>query len=148
MSTFEAEITVRRMRYLSEASGWAVVEAVAPDGKPLVLVGPLGHLEERERAHVLGAWQTDARYGPQVKVAEARPLPPADADSLRALLVRVRHVGYKRAQRLIDRLGVSGMLDAIDRDPPAAFAAAGLGARQAREAASSWDALRASRELH
>ncbi len=148
MTTFDAPVTVRRTRFLSEATGWAVVEAVAEDGKPLVLVGPLGHLEERERAHVLGAWETDARYGPQVKVAQARPLPPADADALRALLVRVRHVGTKRAQRLIDRLGVGGMLEAIDHDPPGAFAAAGLGVRQAREAASSWDQLRASRELH
>lgn len=148
MSTFDAEVTVRKTRFLSESTGWAVVEAVAENGKPLVLVGPLGHLEERERVHVLGSWERDARYGPQVKVAEARPLPPADADSLRALLVRVRHVGAKRAQRLIDRLGTSGMLEAIDRDPPSAFAAAGLGARQAREAATSWDQLRASRELH
>jgi exodeoxyribonuclease V alpha subunit len=148
MTTFDARITVRRTRFLSEATGWAVVEAVAEDGKPLVLVGPLGHLEERERAHVLGAWETDTRFGPQVKVAEARPLPPADADSLRALLVRVRHVGAKRAQRLMDRLGTGGLLETIDRDPPAAFAVAGLGARQAREAASSWDQLRASRELH
>ncbi len=148
MTTFDAQITVRRTRFLSEATGWAVIEAVAEDGKPLVLVGPLSHLEERERAHVLGVWETDARYGPQVKVAEARPLPPADADALRALLVRVRHVGDKRAQRLIERFGTDGTLAAIDRDPPAAFAAAGLSRGRGREAAASWEQLRSGRELH
>jgi exodeoxyribonuclease V alpha subunit len=148
VATFDALITVRRTRFVSESTGWAVVEAVEDDGKPLVLVGPLGHLEDRERAHVLGTWENDIRYGPQVKVAEARPLPPADADALRALLVRVRHVGEKRAQRLIDRFGIDGTLAAIDRDPPAAFAAAGLRGARAREAASSWEELRASRELH
>ena len=44
-----------------------------------MLVGPLIHLEERERAHVIGTWVDDSRYGLQVKVTEARPLPPADA---------------------------------------------------------------------
>jgi exodeoxyribonuclease V alpha subunit len=148
MTAFDAQVTVRRTRFCSEASGWAVLDAVAEDGKPLVLVGPLGHLEERERAHVLGTWENDARYGPQVKVAEARPLPPADAEALHALLVRLRHVGDKRAQRLIERFGTEGVLEAIDRDPRAAFAAAGLRGARAREAASSWEALRSSRELH
>jgi exodeoxyribonuclease V alpha subunit len=146
--TFDALITVRRTRFLSEATGWAVVEAVEEDGKPLVLVGPLGHLEERERAHVLGTWENDTRYGPQVKVAEARPLPPADEDSLLALLVRVRHVGAKRAGRLIENFGTGGTLAAIDRDPAAAFAAVGLRGGRAREAALSWEELRTSRELH
>jgi exodeoxyribonuclease V alpha subunit len=113
-----------------------------------VLVGPLVHLEERERAHVLGTWVNDRRYGPQVKVTEARPLAPADAESLHALLCRVRHVGQKRARRLLERYGANGVLDAIDDNPPAAFAAAGMSAGRAREAARSWDELRGTRLLH
>ena len=76
MTAFESEVTVRRTRFVSAESGWAVVEAADDDGTPIVLVGPLIHLEPRERAHVIGTWVTDSRYGPQVKVAEARPLPP------------------------------------------------------------------------
>ena len=71
-----------------------------PTGDPLVLVGPLIHLEERERAHVVGTWVDDSRYGPQVKVAEALPLPPADAaDAGRAICVRVKHVGASARRR-------------------------------------------------
>ena len=147
-SAFDEEITVRRRRFAQENTGFAVLEAVADDGKPLVLVGPLVHLEERERAHVLGTWVNDSRYGPQVKVSEARPLAPADADSLRALLVRVRHVGSKRAERLIESYGCAGVLEAIDGDPEAAFAAAGLGRGRAQEAAASWEELRSTRLLH
>src|SRR5579875_1841787 len=108
-SAFDERITVRRRRFAQENTGFAVLEAVAEDGKPLVLVGPLVHLEERERAHVLGTWVNDSRYGPQVKVSEARPLPPADAAALEALLTRVRHVGAKRAQRLIEHHGETGV---------------------------------------
>jgi exodeoxyribonuclease V alpha subunit len=147
-SGFDERITVRRRRFAQENTGFAVLEAVAEDGKPLVLVGPLVHLEERERAHVLGTWVHDSRYGPQVKVSEARPLAPTDADSLRALLIRVRHVGGKRAQRLIDKYGPADVLDAIDRDAKTAFAATGLRGRRVGEAASSWDELRSTRLLH
>lgn len=148
MSTFDGEITVRRTRFARRETGWAVVEADGGDGAPLMLVGPLIHLEEGDRAHVVGTWVEDPRFGRQVKVGEARPLPPSDAQSLKTLLVRVKHVGPKRAERLLARYGVEGVLDAVDRDPVAAFAAAGLRRRRAEEAAASWERLRATRRLH
>ena len=119
-----------------------------PDGRHVVLVGPLVHLEERERARVLGQWVHDRRYGEQVRVDEARPLPPSDEATLTAYLRRVRHVGRKRAQALVDRYGTAGVLDAIDRDPAAAFGTVGLSAHRAQEAARSWHELRVTRQLH
>ncbi len=148
MSAFDAEITVRRTRFAKQDTGWAVVEATEADGKPIVLVGPLIHLEERERAHVVGKWVEDSRFGPQVKVSEARPLPPSGVEALSALLTRVKHIGTKRATALIERYGQAGVIDAIDDDPARAFAAAGLRRRRAQEAAQSWEKLRATRKLH
>jgi exodeoxyribonuclease V alpha subunit len=113
-----------------------------------VLVGPLTHLEARDRTRVVGTWVDDSRYGPQVKVTEAHPLPPSDAESLAALLMRVKHVGPKRAERLVKRFGADGALEAIDRDPVRAFASAGLRHERARQAADSWEALRSTRQLH
>jgi exodeoxyribonuclease V alpha subunit len=150
VSAFDAEVTVRRTRFSSPETGWAVVEAAAADGTPIVMVGPLIHLEERERAHVVGTWEQDSRYGRQVKVSEAHPLPPsdADADAVAAYLVRVRRVGPKSAARLIDRYGASGVFDAIDDDPHAAFKGAGLKSSSIAEATRSWDQLRTTRRLH
>ncbi len=145
---FDAEVTVRRTRYASDATGWAVVDADDAAGDPVVLVGPLIHLEERDRAHVVGTWVDDSRYGLQVKVSEARPLPPADAETLVAYLRRVRHVGAKRAASLVERHGHEHVLEAIDHDPESAFAAIGLGPQRAREAADSWADLRVMRQLH
>jgi exodeoxyribonuclease V alpha subunit len=148
MERFDSEVTVRRTRYASDATGWAVLDADDADGEAVVLVGPLIHLEERERAHVVGTWVDDSRYGLQVKVSEARPLPPADVETLIAYLRRVKHVGAKRAALLVERYGAAGVLDAIDRDPEGAFAAAGLRSRRAEEAAASWAELRVLRQLH
>jgi exodeoxyribonuclease V alpha subunit len=148
VSAFDAEVTVRRTRFAKESTGWAVVDAVEDGGGEIVLVGPLIHLEERDRARVVGTWVDDTRYGPQVKVAEAHPLPPADVESLKTLLMRVKHVGPKRAERLVRRYGADGVLDAIDRDPGRAFSSAGLRSHRAQEAAQSWESLRSTRQLH
>src|SRR3954447_13048687 len=46
---FEDEVVVRRRRWASPESGFAVLDADR-DGDEIVLVGPLAHLEERARA--------------------------------------------------------------------------------------------------
>jgi exodeoxyribonuclease V alpha subunit len=150
VSAFESDVTVRRTRFASADSGWAVVEAADDDGTPIVLVGPLVHLEDGERAHVVGTWVQDSRYGPQVKATEALPLAPTDADAptVIAYLVRVKHVGVKRATGLVETYGAGGVFDAIDRDPHAAFTAAGIRRGRVAEATRSWERLRVTRRLH
>jgi exodeoxyribonuclease V alpha subunit len=147
VSAFDAEVTIRRTRFSSAETGFAVLDADA-DGESIVLVGLLGHLEERERARVLGSWVEDRRFGHQVKVSEARPLPPSDAATLGAYLRRVKHVGRKRAEALLDRYETEGVLEAIDREPAAAFRAVGLSRFRAEEAAAAWHAMRVTRQLH
>jgi exodeoxyribonuclease V alpha subunit len=145
---FAAEVTVRRIRYVSADRGWAVLEVADDDGSELVLVGPLGHLEQRERARVTGSWVDDPRHGPQVKVSQATPLPPADAESVTLYLKRVKQIGARRAAKLIDRFGAEQVLDVIDADPETAFASAGLTGYAVRAAIDSWERLRATRRLH
>ncbi|MGH2945175.1 MAG: SF1B family DNA helicase RecD2 [Solirubrobacteraceae bacterium] len=143
MGPFEAEVRIRRRRWASEETGFAVLEC--DDG--VVLVGALAHLEERERVRVVGVWEEDRRFGPQVKVATAEPVGPSGEAALTAYLQRVRHVGAARAARLLARYG-EGVLDAIDREPETAFRAVGLSPRRVNEAIRSWNGLRSSRALH
>lgn len=143
---FAAEVLVRSQRFANHESGFAVLDGEA-EGRHVVLVGPIAHLEERERAAVVGFWVQDPRYGPQVRVREAHPVQPAGADALVAYLRRVRHVGPRRAAALHEIYG-GDVLNAIDADPRRAFERAGLSPARAREAARSWDALRAVRGLH
>ncbi|MFL5816871.1 MAG: AAA family ATPase [Conexibacter sp.] len=143
---FAAEVTVRGQRFASEDTGFAVLDCEA-DGQHVVLIGPLAHLELRERVSVTGTWVRDPRYGSQVKVREAHPLAPTDEGALVAYLRRVRHVGPRRAASLY-AAHREHVLSAIDADPRGAFERAGLSSLRAAEAARSWDALRATRGLH
>src|ERR1700761_9016642 len=144
---FDSEVTVRRQRFANGDNGFAVLDAECDDG-PIVLVGPLIHLETGERAHVMGVWVTDSRYGDQVQVTEARPLPPEDRAALISYLRRIRNIGEARAKKLIDRFGTEHILDSIDEEPAAAFRRVGLNPFRAEEAAASWNELRTIRRLH
>jgi exodeoxyribonuclease V alpha subunit len=143
---FEHEVLIRRRRWASDESGFAVLDADR-DGDEVVLVGTIAHLEERERVRVTGVWQEDRRFGMQVRVATAEPLPPSGDAALTAYLKRVKHVGAGRAARLLERYG-DEVLDAIDRDPHAALRSVGLNPTRTGEAVKSWNALRSTRALH
>ena len=144
---FEEEVVVERVRFVAPDTGFAVVEADR-DGDEIIVVGPLSHVEAGERVAIAGVWQDDRRFGMQVKAERAEPLAPTGAKAVLSYLERTRHVGPARAAKLLARYGEDGVLDAVDADPRAAFKAAGLNARQAGEAAKSWDALRSTRALH
>jgi exodeoxyribonuclease V alpha subunit len=146
--TFDDEVTVRHVRYANDTTGWAVLEAAAADGTTVALVGPLVHLEQGERARIVGTWVNDSRYGPQVKVTQASPLAPEDPQTLVGYLRRIKHVGAKRAADLVQRFGTEQVLDAIDRDPVDAFTGVGLGRGRALQAAASWQETRVTRRLH
>jgi len=143
---FAAEVLIRIERFANPETGFAVLDA-DHDGQLVVLVGPLAHLEVRERVHVEGTWQHDKRFGPQVKVASATPVGPSGDAALTAYLRRVKHVGKTRAEQLLRAHG-ENVLEAIDRDPAAAFRSVGLSPRRAGEAVRSWDELRSTRALH
>ena len=145
-TAFEGEVLIRRVRWSSDETGFAVVEADHA-GDDVVLVGLIAHLEVRERVRVAGVWQDDRRYGIQVKVATAEPLAPSGVAALLAYLERVKHIGGIRAGRLIARHG-DGVLEAIDRDPHAAFRSVGLNPKRTGEAVRAWHSLRSTRALH
>jgi exodeoxyribonuclease V alpha subunit len=143
---FQDEVVIRRLRWMSEESGFAVIDADR-EGDDVVLVGTLAHLEERERVRIAGTWHDDKRFGMQVKVRLAEPVAPSGELALIAYLKRVKHIGGGRAGRLLERYG-DGVLEAIDADPTVAFGAAGLNPKRVNEAIRSWNGLRSTRALH
>ncbi len=98
-TAFSDEVVVRRLRFTSEDSGFAVIDADR-GGDDVVLVGTIAHLEERERVRIEGIWQDDRRFGMQVKVRLAAPVAPSGEEALIAYLKRVKHIGGGRAARL------------------------------------------------
>ena len=143
---FSDEVVVRRLRFSSEDSGFAVIDADR-SATTSSLVGTLAHLEERERVRIEGTWHDDRRFGMQVKVRVAESVAPTGEEALIAYLKRVKHIGGGRAARLLERYG-DGVLAAIDADPARAFRAVGLSPKRVNESIRSWNGLRSTRALH
>ena len=81
MSAFESEITVRRTRFASRRAAGRWSKRSAATASRWCWSDPSVHLEERERAQIVGAWVQDSRYGMQVEGAGGQPLPPSDDDA-------------------------------------------------------------------
>jgi exodeoxyribonuclease V alpha subunit len=145
-TSFDAAVVVRRRLHVAPDGAFAALECDR-DGDELVIVGPVAHLSERERAHVTGRWMEHPRFGLQVRADGAEPLAPGDATGIATYLRRVRHVGPERARRLQERHG-EATLEAIDADPRGALGASGLKGLRLEQAVASWNGLRATRALH
>lgn len=137
------------MIFTAPDDGYAVLEVLDADsGEEVIMVGPVGHLSEGDRAQITAEWQMHPKHGPQLKATGALPLDPADREGRVAYLTTLRHIGPARAERLIDAHG-DRVLEVIAADPAGTFAGLrGLSTRQAGAAAESWNATRAVRDLH
>jgi exodeoxyribonuclease V alpha subunit len=145
---FDAEVRVQQTLYKTADESFAVVLIQPPDGETVAAAGPLAHLAPGTRARVAGRWQEHPKYGHQVQAELGYELDPEDAGGVRKYLLTINHIGKSRARALIDRYGDS-VLEQIDSDPEAAFAALpGLGRKAAASAAESWRERRVLRDLY
>jgi exodeoxyribonuclease V alpha subunit len=142
-------VTVRRVLFSSDDGSFTILDALdESSGDDVAVVGPVGHLRPGDRAEVNGSWEEHARYGHQLRAADALPLDPTDREGQIAYLNSLRHIGDVRAATLV-RIHGEGVLEAIAADPERVFGALpGLGDRQAEATAESWHASRAVRDLH
>lgn len=148
LEAFDAEVRVLHTLYKAPDEGFAVVLIQAPDGDTVTAAGPLANLAAGTRARVAGHWKEHPKYGHQIQAQLGYELDPDEAAGVRKYLLSIRHIGRSRAAALMERHG-EAVLEEIDRDPEAAFAALpGLGPRAAAAAAESWRERRALRDLY
>lgn len=148
-ASYTGTIEVLGVIFRAEDDGYAVLEVQeAGGGDGFALVGPVAHLGPGDRAEVSGEWQTHSRYGRQLRAQGALPLDPTDREGQIAYLSSLRHIGKKRAERLVEAHGME-VLQVIAADPQRTFQALkGISVDQAAAATASWHESRAVRELH
>ena len=148
-ASYTGTVEVLGVIFRAEDDGYAVLEVQEADGGDgFALVGPVAHLGPGDRAEVSGEWQTHSRYGRQLRAQGALPLDPADREGQVAYLSTLRHIGKKRAERLVDQHGEE-VMQVIAADPQRTFQALkGVSVDQAAAATQSWHESRAVRELH
>jgi exodeoxyribonuclease V alpha subunit len=148
-STYSGTVEVLSVTYRADDLSYAVLDVEDEEsGDEFGLIGPVAHLRKGDRAEVSGEWETHSQYGRQLRADGALPLDPVDRKGLVAYLASLRHIGPARAERLVDEYG-KGVLKSIAASPAGVFSSLrGISEKQAKEAAQSWQASRAIRDLH
>ncbi|HEY6729973.1 MAG TPA: AAA family ATPase [Solirubrobacterales bacterium] len=148
-ASYSGTVEVIGVIFKAEDDGYAVLEVQETDsGEGFAMVGPVAHLDAGDRAEVSGEWQAHNRYGRQLRAQGALPLDPTDREGQVAYLTSLRHIGEKRAEKLVDEYG-EGVLQAISANPEQVFGSLrGVSPDQAAAATQSWYASRAIRDLH
>ena len=142
-TAFEDEVVVRRLRFASEDTGFAVIDAER-DGDDIVLVGPLAHLEERERVRIEGVWQDDRRFGMQVKVRCAEPVRAVGRGGADRLPQARQARRRRRARRGCSSATATACWRRSTPTRAARSAPSGLNPKRVNEAIRSWNGLRST----
>jgi exodeoxyribonuclease V alpha subunit len=142
-------VTVRHVLWSADDGSFSILDTLDEgSGDDVAVIGPVGHLGPGDRAEVNGTWEEHARYGHQLRAADAMPLDPIDREGQIAYLTSLRHIGDVRAEALC-RIHGDGVLEAVAADPEGVFGELPrMGTRQVAAAVDSWHASRAVRDLH
>src|ERR1700759_2977859 len=120
-ASYTGTVEVLGVIFRAEDDGYAVLEVQEADGGDgFALVGPVAHLNAGDRAEVSGEWQTHSRYGRQLRAQGAVPMDPTDREGQIAYLTSLRHIGKRRAEKLVEAHGVE-VLQVIAADPQRTF---------------------------
>jgi exodeoxyribonuclease V alpha subunit len=143
------EGTLERIVYANPESAWSVVRVAVPGEADLVTaVGNLLAVQPGESLRLSGAWEKDARYGRQFRVASYQTVTPATLVGIERYLGSglIRGIGRKLARRLVSRFGLE-TLEVIDRQPERVAEVRGIGKKRSGEIQRAFREQRGIQEL-
>lgn len=145
----EVDALVRSVAFRSGDTDFAVLKVELADRTELVTaVGPLRDVAKGETIRLQGQWQTDPRFGKQIRVDGWLPATPATKEGLNRYLASgaIDGVGPELAQRIVDHFGLD-TLDVLDRQPARLKEIDGIGPVRAKKIMAAWSDQREAREL-
>ena len=123
-----------------------VREAIA-NGKEHTAAGKLLGVKIGDSVELRGAWTTHAKFGRQFKAVECTVVVASDsAGVIRWISERLPDVGRGRAMALVERFGVPGIWNTIERTPELLVEVAGITPARAQAIATAYAALRGERD--
>ena len=156
MTEIRATLAEAGARYVSPDEEFAVWPAAVgddPDGEPVTLTGPLGHLNGGEQLVCVGAFSDHPRYGRQFAVETFRSDLPRSAEGIaRWLTTRVSGIGPVFARAIVDHFGADDVFAELDRHPERlrevrTKAGRAISRRSVERAVAAWGEVRAVREV-
>lgn len=142
------EGVVDRIVYSNEENGWSVVRLVVRGKGQVTAVGNLFGVQPGESLRLTGHWESDARFGPQLRVGGFMSVKPSTYVGIEKYLGSglVKGVGPSLAKRLVQHFGLD-TLDVIDHHPERLEEVDGIGPVRSKRIREAWDEQRGVREV-
>lgn len=108
---------VRETRIMGQEY-WGKTSVLLTDGSRVEMVGKILGYQAGDTVEAQGRWDHHPRFGRQFKSTAVTVVAPVDASGVISWLAAyIPSIGRKRASDLVDRYGVPGIWDVIERRP-------------------------------
>jgi exodeoxyribonuclease V alpha subunit len=144
----ELEGTIESILFFNPETGYSVLRFSVESGERHVVVGTFPPLSPGERLRVIGTWEVNPKFGPQLKAASFFPLLPSTAKGMEKFLScgLVKGIGPVLAKRIVKAFGEE-TLAVLAEKPERLKDVEGIGAAKLAEIKKSWAEHRDVRDL-
>jgi len=149
----EGEIAVEgvvdQVTYTSEDGVFSVVRLAVDDAPTTVtIVGALPGIPKGARLRAWGQYETNPRFGKQLKVAGFTEMAPQTLEGIRRYLGSglIKGIGKEFAGRIVDRFGLR-TFEVFEKEPARIADVPGIGRQRALAIKSAWQEQKGVREV-
>jgi exodeoxyribonuclease V alpha subunit len=138
------EGTLERIVFQNPTNQWTVARLAPADGGPAVtVVGALFGVTVGTLLVVRGAWETDRRFGRQLRVDSYHTKSPDTLLGIERYLGSgmIPGIGPELAKRLVERFGID-TLEVVERAPHRLIEVDGIGPARAKSISEAWGTQR------
>jgi exodeoxyribonuclease V alpha subunit len=133
------EGTVESIVYYNPDNGYTVCRFALEDGRQFTIIGTFPPLSPGEVLRVSGRWETNPRFGQQLRVENFVPILPSSVKGIEKFLSSglVKGIGPVLAKRIVKKFGPT-TIEVISGEPDRILEVEGVGEVKLREIKKSW----------
>jgi len=153
MENNDSNITIEgvldKIIYVNDENDYTVGILINSDTKEeITIVGNMIGINPGESLKIEGKWETNPRYGKQIKVFSYQPILPKNLEAIEKYLSSgmIKGIGTEYAKRIVSRFG-ENTLDVLDNEPERLSDVSGIGEKRQETIIKAWAEQKHIREL-
>lgn len=148
-SNITIEGVLDKIIYVNDENDYTVGILINSDTKEeITIVGNMIGINPGESLKIEGKWETNPRYGKQIKVLSYQPILPKNLEAIEKYLSSgmIKGIGTEYAKRIVSRFG-ENTLDVLDNEPERLSDVSGIGEKRQETIIKAWAEQKHIREL-
>jgi len=148
-SNITIEGVLDKIIYVNEENDYTVGILINSETKEdITIVGNMIGINPGESLKIEGKWETNPRYGKQIRVLSYQPILPKNLEAIEKYLSSglIKGIGTEYAKRIVSRFGVN-TLDVLDNEPERLSDVSGIGEKRQETIIKAWAEQKHIREL-